>query len=352
MSEASTQPAPSTEQIDILYDPAQYTAFPHVIRLEGDELLMAFRQAPARAKQIRHTHPRSVITVMRSYDLGRTWDTANAGQLAAGGGQEFAPIYLGNGKVAGALAWHEVAPEHEGDRAGLPREHGDEYPFRTPGDYWARSNNFGFTWRPDHISMVGLGAMACGAPIRVHERALLYPGYQQVGDDDAMASVLYRSDDLGDSWSGPAVMACDAAAGEFCEPAVIETKPGRILAMHRIERARECFWSNHSADGGRTWSVPTPTDILSGACPRLLKLRDGRLVLTFGRRSEPFGIGVAISADGGETWGDTQYILRDGPNWDLGYTSSVELDDGCIFTATYMQRDGTTGIVGTFWRAP
>ena len=59
---------------------------------------MAFRQAPAQ-NQVRHTHPRSVITVIRSYDLGETWDIENAGQLAAGGGQEFAPIYLGDGVV-------------------------------------------------------------------------------------------------------------------------------------------------------------------------------------------------------------------------------------------------------------
>jgi hypothetical protein len=32
-------------QTDVLFDPSQYTAFPHVLKLEGDELLMAFRQA-------------------------------------------------------------------------------------------------------------------------------------------------------------------------------------------------------------------------------------------------------------------------------------------------------------------
>ena len=57
-------------QTDILFDPTSYTAFPHVVRLDGDELLIAFRQAP-RQEQVRHTHPRSVITVMRSYGPGR-----------------------------------------------------------------------------------------------------------------------------------------------------------------------------------------------------------------------------------------------------------------------------------------
>ena len=94
---------PAVRQVDVLFDSATYTAFPHVVRLDGDELLMAFRQAP-RQERVRHTHPRSVITVIRSYDLGESWDIENAGQLAAGGGQEFAPIYLGDGVVGGLLA--------------------------------------------------------------------------------------------------------------------------------------------------------------------------------------------------------------------------------------------------------
>ena len=114
-------------QLEVLFDSAQYTAFPHVVRLDGDELLMAFRQAP-RQKQVRHTHPRSVITVIRSYDLAETWDIENAAQLAAGGGQEFAPIYLGDGVVGGLLAMHEVVPVKESKRTGVPHIHKHEYP--------------------------------------------------------------------------------------------------------------------------------------------------------------------------------------------------------------------------------
>ena len=73
-------------QADIVFDSKAYTAFPHVARLDGDELFMAFRQAPVQ-ERIRHTHPRSVITIIRSYDLGETRDIENAGQFAAGGGR-------------------------------------------------------------------------------------------------------------------------------------------------------------------------------------------------------------------------------------------------------------------------
>jgi Neuraminidase (sialidase) len=114
-----------------------------------------------------------------------------------------------------------------------------------------------------------------------------------------------------------------------------------------------CFWSNVSEDNGVTWSEPENTNIRSGACPRLLKLSDGRLLLTFGRRCPPYGIRAMLSKDGGATWGDTAWILRELDNSNQGYTSSVELGDGRIFTVSYAENDEeTTGIIGTFWDLP
>lgn len=115
---------------------------------------------------------------------------------------------------------------------------------------------------------------------------------------------------------------------------------------------RGCFWWNESLDGGMTWSRPAPTDILSGACPRLLRLHDDRVLLTYGRRFEPYGIYGALSEDGGRTWGEA-LLLRKALNSDQGYTSSLELEPGRIFAASYAQnRRGVTGITGTFWSLP
>ena len=359
-AEIQLRPAPARKQTAILFDSNRYSAFPQVIRLEGDELLLSFRQAP-RSTPIRHTHPSSIITLLRSYDSGRTWDRASSTQIAAGGGQELGLIYLGKGRVAGALAWHEVVPEHEGERTGLTRPFPSEYPFRTPGSFWAWSDTWGFTWRPDHVRFLGAGTMPCANPVRVKDGHILCPVYSFVADTPdptMMSSVLHVSDDDGLHWSPPTVM----AAGEpgvrgFCEPAVVELSAGHILALHRIETKtwgpERCFRTNESYDGGRTWSAPVDTGILSGACPRLMKLSDGRLLLTFGRRFEPYGLRAMISNDGGRTWGNTAWELRPAPNGDQGYTSSVEVSPGRIFTVSYAQNArGITGIVGTFWRLP
>jgi hypothetical protein len=356
------QPAPSAKQVDILFDALTYTAFPHVIPVGGDELLMAFRQAP-QEEGVHHTHPRSVITVMRSYDAGRTWDAAAASQLAAGGGQECALIHLGGGRVGAAIAWHEIAPVREQERWGFPRPFPNEYPCRTPGTFWAWSETLGLAWRPDHVRFLAPDIVPCGPIHRCRDGRILVPAYAFPGsakeyDPGSMSSVLLVSTDEGQRWSAPLEMARGAPGVRgFCEPAAVETRPGVLRALHRVETRTSgpdcCFWANESLDGGRTWTAPEPTGILSGACPRLLPLADGRLLLTFGRRFPPFGIRAMISEDGGANWGDTAWILREAKNGNQGYTSAVELDGGRMFTATYTENaKGVTGLVGTFWRLP
>jgi len=350
------RPAPALRQIDIYFDDRSYSAFPHVIFLGGKELLMAFRQAPSE-DVIRHTHPRSVITVMRSYDLGATWDIDNATQLAAGGGQEFGLLNLGNGVVGGALAKHGVAPMAEAARAGFPPQH-HEYPYGRNGGYWAKSLNYGFTWQPEDIHVVDLAAMPCAAPIQLQDGAILLPAYGISERGALQSSLLYRSTDGGLAWSGPLVMAAGFGNGRtYCEPSILEVAPGHLLCLHRTEDNKvgpgSTFWRNDSRDGGQTWSAPEDTGILSGACPRLLKLTDSRLLLTFGRRMPPCGIRAMLSEDGGKTWGDTAWVLRELPNGNQGYTSSVQFDSDSMFTVSYGENvAGITGILGAWWQLP
>lgn len=347
----------NVRQTDILYERGVYTAFPHVVRLGGKELLIAFRQAP-REEKLRHTHPRSVITVMRSYDLGEHWDVKNAAQFAAGGGQEFAMISLGNGHVGGLLAMHEVVPRNEAKRAGLPHSHPNEYPFGNVGGFWCWSENDGLSWKLHHTVLFAPGMQPCGPPIRLKSGALLAPIYGNVEKDSFSSNLLYRSEDLGKSWTGPVVMAAgDPQTRAYYEPSVLEMEPDHILAMHRMGQSRDgregLFWRNESRDGGKTWSKPVETDILSGACPRMLKLSDGRILLTYGRRFQPFGLYARLSNDGGKSWSDTSWLLRKAPNGDQGYSSSVEIEPRRIFTVCYSQNDqGVTGITGTFWSLP
>ena len=350
-------PAPKTRQQSIFYDRHSYSAFPHVIQLEGDELLIAFRQAP-KEERVRHTHPRSVITVIRSYDLGQTWETESAGQLAAGGGQELGLIYLGRGKVGGALAMHEVVPPAEAERSRIPHSHEHEYAFKSTGAYWCWSDNYGLTWRLDNSILVGESMQACAPPVRLSDGTLMIPAYCPIGRAKASSAVLYRSADGGRTWSDLTVIARGTpSTRHYHEPVLMELKPGHLLCLLRFGSDDKCprgiFWQNESFDNGKTWTTPKQTHITSGACPRILKLRDGRLLLTYGRRFEPYGIYASLSEDKGATWSETCWLLRKAPDGDQGYTSSIELKDGSIFTTSYAKNArGITGITGTFWNLP
>ncbi len=142
----------------------------------------------------------------------------------------------------------------------------------------------------------------------------------------------------------------------LCEPHVTEIAPGKLLAMARYEeqpryRKRCRLWQFTSDDGGYHWTEPRELPIW-GKPPHLLRLRDGRLLVTYGHR--PYGQRACISTDGGESWDyDHEIILRnDAPTGDLGYPSSVELDDGSILTAYYQQEHAVEKpcLMTTHWR--
>jgi hypothetical protein len=347
------RPAPETQQVDIFFDEHSYSAFPHVVSLGGQELLVAFRQAP-RECEVRHTHPRSIITVMRSYDNGLTWDADGAAQLAAGGGQEFGILYLGGGKVVGALAKHEVVSRIEAVRSRIPHDDPHEYPFCPAGGYWIWSDNYGLTWPLENARLVKPKVTPSAAPICLNGGTILMPTYGCIEAVPACSALLFRSSDLGVTWSQPIVMGEGIPqTREYNEPGIVELEPGHVLCLHRTDAKPGTFWWNESFDGGLTWTEPEDTGIISGACPRLRKVADGRVLLTFGRRMPPFAIRAMLSDDGGKTWGDTAWVLRETPDCDQGYSSSIQIEDGRVFTACYAQNAaGVTGIVGTYWRLP
>jgi hypothetical protein len=113
------------------------------------------------------------------------------------------------------------------------------------------------------------------------------------------------------------------------------------------------LWQFESEDGGHTWTDPRPTEII-GKPPHLTRLSDGRILLTYGYRHEPYGQRACLSEDGGATWEyEREIVLRDdAPSGDLGYPASVECDDGTILTVYYQQETAgeKTVLMTTRWR--
>jgi len=105
-----------------------------------------------------------------------------------------------------------------------------------------------------------------------------------------------------------------------------------IRAWNNSNR-RELFQSR-SSDSGKTWSIPHSIGV-NGFPSHLIRLKDRRLVMTYGHRRRPLGIQARISEDNAQTWSEKIILSGDGTSTDVGYPSSVQLDDGSVLTAWY-----------------
>ena len=123
----------------------------------------------------------------------------------------------------------------------------------------------------------------------------------------------------------------------------VEAAPGRLIAHirnHNPKSAGEPL-QRESTDGGRTWTTPHEIGVW-GLPSHLLKLADGRLLMSYGHRRKPFGNQVRLSDDAGRTWSEPIGLSVDGAGGDLGYPSTVQLDNGQLVTAWYEKMKGSS----------
>jgi hypothetical protein len=133
------------------------------------------------------------------------------------------------------------------------------------------------------------------------------------------------------SWIGPEL------TGWTIMPASVMLPKGRLLAALRCDTKDELFIDVCASDDlGKTWQyMSRPDDAHNGNPPAMVRLSDGRVALTYGRRREPFGIRARISDDDGRSWSDEIILRDDGGGDDLGYSRTVERSDGKIVTMYY-----------------
>lgn len=134
----------------------------------------------------------------------------------------------------------------------------------------------------------------------------------------------------------------------LCEPHMIELPDGRLICQIRGE-SRDgsdsvfTVYQSISEDKGKTWTVPERLlDKTGGAPPHLIMLSSGILLSTYSRRKQPYGIMAMVSLDCGKTWQTDLRLFESTGSDDLGYPSTIELDDGTLLTVFYAtEKDGT-----------
>ncbi len=140
------------------------------------------------------------------------------------------------------------------------------------------------------------------------------------------AGFVFRSTDDGKTWGEAVAIADDAVLNE---PAIFHSGDGKWLAATR-SNGLDLYASD---DDAKSW---THRKKLTGAAQHpghIMRLADGRLLLTYGNRLDPKGIDMRLSADEGQTWTDPVRVADF--HGDGGYPSSVQLPDGQVLTAYY-----------------
>ena len=201
--------------------------------------------------------------------------------------------------------------------------------------YMCRSENGGETWtRPEVVDWLGPGQSAVGSPfgrmITLANGDMLM-GIQATGLPTK--AYVIRSRDNGRTWIHPTLI-----ADKLNEFSICNLGDDRLLVVARVDDG-QALWQTESDDGGYTWSEPYAIPGIGPQehPPDVIKLSDGRLLMTYGRRVPPYGVQGIVSVDDGKTWdiANKLFLVADGGNRDCGYPSSVQRDDGTIVTVYY-----------------
>ena len=136
------------------------------------------------------------------------------------------------------------------------------------------------------------------------------------------------------------------SSAEYHELHAVEAPSGKIVVHIRNQNPkndRETLQAE-SSDGGKTWSVPQSIGVW-GLPSFLLRLRDGRLLMSYGHRRAPLGNQARISEDEGKSWNEAIAISADATSGDLGYPSTVQLNDESLLTVWYEKLQGSSHAV-------
>jgi len=332
--------------------PGRYIGWPTIARRRDGELIAVFS-----GDRDAHVCPFGKTQMIRSRDGGKTWtgpvtinntplDDRDAGVIETRAGTVLVSWFT-------SLAFEQYLQPAWRRHAG---KIGPQTKRRWLGSWVRRSTDGGKTWG-EPIRVAG---SAPHGPIELRDGRLLYLGTGEMNGRQVVATEASRDD--GKTWKVLATMPATQPRKRWrlCEPHVVEAAPGRLVAMFRVEPVRrgvavnQFLYQSESDDGGKTWTAPHKTTVW-GYPPHLIRLADGRLVVSYGRRKRPYGQRACISRDGGKTWDVAGEItLAKARNADLGYPATCQLKDGSLLTVFYqIDKPGEkTCLMATHWRPP
>ena len=342
----------------ISQQPRFYHGWPTVARRRNGELVLV-----CSGGRESHICPFGWLEMMRSNDEGRTWtyptvvldlpiDVRDAGLVETAQGTLLATTFTSTGyenRLAAAeqresddpLAWSKERLDRW--QAAHRRITAAEREL-VLGHWMVRSTDGGVTWSAAYRCAVD----SPHGPILLSNGRLLYPGKILFGRSEAAVGRIgiCESTDDGRTWHWLAEIPSRPGDTfqQYHELHAAETADGRIIVHirnHNQANEKETLQSE-SSDGGKIWSVPRPIGVW-GFPSHLLRLRDGRLLMSYGHRRKPLSVQARVSDDHGRTWSEAILLYDEATSTDLGYPATVQLNDGSLLTVWYELMGGFVG---------
>ncbi|MFN0251676.1 MAG: sialidase family protein [Kofleriaceae bacterium] len=317
--------------------------FPVIARGSTGEVAAVFRVGAG------HYGLTGTLATALSTDGGRTW--SGPIEVAPRGEDVRNPAFaiVGDGDAARDGRW--VLAYWQAGMYCYPSLGGGERKWRAPREggeapdmFVVTSEDRGRTWsapfgyRSEKLAWVS----PFGRMVALADGTLVMSAYGGVRESNPLGrvdTIVVRSRDGGRTWGDESTVVTMANEMSLC-----------VVGDELVGAARRVDGSTaivRSADGGQTWSAPVAAT-RSGEHPAdLCVLREsGHLLMTYGRRVRPLGCATKTSRDGGATWTEHEVLLAgDGIGHDVGYPSTVQLDDGTLLTALYFA-NGSAGSEG------
>lgn len=331
---AAAGPAAEIEELKVIsHQPELFHGWPTIARRKNGQLLVV-----CSGGRESHVCPFGRVELMRSDDGGETWgwpcvvmdceiDDRDAGVLETAQGTLLITSFT-------SLAYERrLSPDRPRWQAAHNRLSAEQRQKLVEIREWMiRSTDEGLTWSGRFDSVVN----SPHGPTQLADGRLLYAGKEMRTGSNGRIGVSESTDD-GATWNWLAEIPTREGDThrDYHELHAVETADGRIIAQirnHNDQHRHETLQCE-SADGGRTWTAPASIGVW-GYPSHLLRLRDDRLLMTYGHRRSPRGNQARISEDHGRTWSEPMILSGDGTG-DLGYPSTVELDDGTLVSVWY-----------------
>lgn len=333
----------------IVRDERIYASHASACQAGNGDILVAFRQAPFE-HIFAHVHPEAKVGLVRSTDMGETWDYSSR-TIALDPGHETnlndpSLTTLSDGTII-LTAFVTPCP-----RSGNEGKWGDQAMPVRGNDYFyvagerailiSRSFDHGRTWDgPYEVDTSAYGHGTAGvfaSVVELSDGTLLMPITETAHDKSKHVSALLASRDKGKTWEPYSVVTSwtDSDPSHcFGLPSVIAYDDDHMVAAGWTI-AEHGTLVTRSDDGGMTWSEPETVNT-RGACMHLCLTHSGTTIMSYGYRVEPYGIRLLPSYDRGRTWDmNLACALRsDGAMRDLGYPWTIQLNDGRLLCVYY-----------------